>query len=373
MHGRVPIQIPASQGVRPREALESVILRCFEKGRVFVLFSGGRDSSAILATAVHVARREGLPLPVPVTEWFPDLPEANEDRWQSMVIEHLAVSEWLRIDRTRDADLLGEASQASLRRRGLLWPAPLHPKTSLLRLIGPGAVLTGEGGDEIFGPRRITPLHYVHLRRGGSSRREVWTRAAKVFTPGPLRRRSIARDIVRAAASVSPWLRPEAVQESARLIARDIGSEPVHWGRSIRWYPGIRALDRGESNYRLLGQEFDQQIVAPLLEPTFLAALADFGGALGMRSRTAWMEELFSDVLPAPVLRRRSKASFNTAYFGPGVRAFADEWDGRGVDHELVDAERLRQEWLTPSPRAMAAMLLHAAWLDGRQQSAIPG
>ena len=34
-------------------------------------------SSTVLAVATRVARREGLPLPIPSTNLFPDLPEAQ--------------------------------------------------------------------------------------------------------------------------------------------------------------------------------------------------------------------------------------------------------------------------------------------------------
>src|ERR1700749_707865 len=61
----------AAPGVSAREALESVIRPALERSPCLVSFSGGRDSSAVLAAAAALARREGLPLPIPATIVFP--------------------------------------------------------------------------------------------------------------------------------------------------------------------------------------------------------------------------------------------------------------------------------------------------------------
>ena len=47
----------------PLEALEAAVRPALERSPCVVSFSGGRDSSAVLAVATQVARREGLPLP----------------------------------------------------------------------------------------------------------------------------------------------------------------------------------------------------------------------------------------------------------------------------------------------------------------------
>jgi hypothetical protein len=75
------------------------------------------------------------------------------------------------------------------------------------------------------------------------------------------------------------------------------------------------------------------------------------------------MQALFSDVLPQAVLCRTTKASFNHAHAGAATREFARTWDGRGVDEELVDVERLRSVWLSDQPTMAAGVLLHSAWL----------
>src|SRR3954470_25068106 len=78
----------------PRAALESAVLRALCRPPCVVSFSGGRDSSAILALATAVARREGLPLPIPATHRFEDVPLSHETSWQEQVVSHLGLENW---------------------------------------------------------------------------------------------------------------------------------------------------------------------------------------------------------------------------------------------------------------------------------------
>jgi asparagine synthase (glutamine-hydrolysing) len=81
------------------------------------------------------------------------------------------------------------------------------------------------------------------------------------------------------------------------------------------------------------------------------------------------MTELFSDVLPGPVLSRTSKATFGGVFWGPKSREFAETWNGTGLDPELVDPEALRSAWLRELPPYGAALPLQAAWLfEQREQ-----
>ena len=74
---------PATDAARtPREALDDAIRPALVDGPCYVTFSGGRDSSAVLAAATALARREGHALPVPVTRVYPDLPDTDESDWQ---------------------------------------------------------------------------------------------------------------------------------------------------------------------------------------------------------------------------------------------------------------------------------------------------
>jgi hypothetical protein len=75
----------------PVQVLERLLLEALLEPPCIIGFSGGRDSSALLAVAVQVARREGLDLPVPVTKTYPDVPATDETDWQELVIRWLGV------------------------------------------------------------------------------------------------------------------------------------------------------------------------------------------------------------------------------------------------------------------------------------------
>jgi asparagine synthase (glutamine-hydrolysing) len=122
----------------------------------------------------------------------------------------------------------------------------------------------------------------------------------------------------------------------------------------------------GAATLQQLADEHDVRMCHPLLDPSFLEALAAAGSPFGPVSRAEAMRWLFGAELPADVLKRRSKAYFNTALAGAASRAFAERWDGGGVDTRLVDPERLRHEWLRPRPHAGAFALLQAAWMSTR-------
>src|SRR5699024_7134003 len=119
----MPIGPPTSHPVGPsgaaRDVLEGTLRQSLQRDRQnYVLFSGGRDSSALLALAVHVARREGLPEPLPVIVRHPDSPESDEREWQDLVLDHLDVPDHVVIEMRGDQGLLAEVARGAIRRRG---------------------------------------------------------------------------------------------------------------------------------------------------------------------------------------------------------------------------------------------------------------
>jgi Asparagine synthase len=357
--GQVRPQRAASGYHDPLSALAEVLLPHLEAGPCYVAFSGGRDSSAVLAMAAMVARKHGLADPVPVTEVYPGIPEVDESDWQQAVIAHLGLTEWLRLEVDGENDLLSPPVKDSLVRRGILWPPATHNKVNLLGRLSKGSLLTGEGGDEVFGGRRATP--WAHLRKGTSMRRRrAVLGTAESVLPRPLRSRHAAAQF--RAAGVQPWLRPEAARESVRLAARDTVSEPLWWDRALLWSTSRRSTVVSARNYGAVAAEYGVNLVDPLLDLRFISALGSSVGRWGYAGRTAAMWALFGDILPAAVVERRTKAFFNRAFMGEATADFARRWDGSGVDTELVDVERLREEWLSDRPSALSSTLLHSAW-----------
>lgn len=374
VHGVEPLTPLPQSGVSPRAALEAAVRPALENPPCFVAFSGGRDSSAVLAVATHVARRDGLAEPIPVTEIYPGIAEADESRWQELVLDHLDLSrrQWIKVQHADGSDLLGEAARASLHRRGLLWPAAFHLKDPLFAPMTQGSLLTGEGGDESIGPRRITPLTLLLCKRR-RPRRALLTSSAAALAPVPVRRSRLRAQMRRTATHT--WLRPEVATEHDRLLAADEAAEPLSWDVSIWWSIHRRAVRAVVANYAAMGADHDVHVYHPLMDEGFLAALARAGGRWGYAGRTDLMRRLFADVLPDEILRRSTKASFDRAYMGRSTREFAVGWDGSGVDPELVDPDELRRVWCADQPTTFSAVALHAAWLAGnaRQPTSTTG
>ncbi len=342
-----------------RAALERAALAGLRRAPCTVSFSGGRDSSAVLAVATRLAHREGLPLPIPVTLRFPEASTAHEARWQELVVAHLGLHDWERIEIHAELDHLGEMARAALLHHGLLWPANTHAHEPLLACAAGGSVLTGIDGDGLLGAS--WPRLRAQLTRPGIAHWRDVLRAGLAVSPTRVR----AARYRRRPQIAMPWLRPDARREIDARFAADRASEPVRWDRRVEWYARRRYLHVGVHNFAILGAEHDTLVCHPLLDRGFLAALAAEGGRGGYGDRSAAMRCLFGDLLPDAVLTRTSKAEFGAAFWGPAAREFAATWDGSGLDEELVDVDALRAVWSEENPPLHTATLMQQAWLAG--------
>ena len=358
-YGLLPATPRPHDSRSPREALADAIRPALLRPPCYVTFSGGRDSSAVLAVATELARREGHELPIPVTRVYPNLPATEEGDWQRLVIDHLGLDEWLRLEFSGETELLGESATRSVRAHGVFFPAPLHAHTAVFERLDSGSLLTGEGGDAVLGTRRGTAL--ARLRRGRFDPRTLWS-VADATLPNPLQR-AITRRGMRRRSLQTRWLRPDALRRHARLAAQDVVAEPLFHAAATWHISRLRSFALIRHNHTAMAAEYGLRASDPLLDAGFLAALAGAGPRLGFTSRTSAMGELFSDVLPTPVLTRTSKAAFNQANSGSSTREFAATWDGSGVDPELVDVDRLRELWLNDDQTMITGLLLHSAWL----------
>jgi Asparagine synthase len=350
--------------VTPLSALEQVVLTALLRPPCIVEFSGGRDSSLILAVAARVATREGLPSPVAFTQHYPGLAEANEDEWQELVISHLGVSDWVRHPGTDDADLLGPMARRSIRKWGLVWPPAAHTRATELELAQGGSLLSGEGGDEVLSPRRLGILRQVvgrHVPLSKASMKQL----ALALAPRRVRAAHYRPQIE--ASLGAHWLTPEVRQEFFNELTDAHVDEPIDWRTAVLRHPHHRGIRVGLHTFASMASDMDVMRVDPLLQPEFLGALTGAVGRTGVIGRTSAMRQFFGDLLPDPVLSRTSKAQFNRAFFGRETRAFVAEWNGTGTgigtDSTLVDAERLRLEWGAESPHAMTSLLVQSCWL----------
>jgi asparagine synthetase B (glutamine-hydrolysing) len=356
-----PEPLPAlpelAPGTTPRSALEAAILPALRRAPCLVSFSGGRDSSAVLATAVTLARRDGLPLPVPVTHRFPAAPGTEEDGWQEQVVAHLRLDDWLRIDPGAELDAVGPVATAVIERHGLLWPCNTYFHAPIFDAAAGGAVLTGIGGDEAFAASAWDRQLAVLGGRVRPQPRDL-LRVGFALAPVAVKQRFIRRWMP----ELFPWLRPAARDAVEAWLARDAASEPLRRSRRLRRLLGSPVLRAGLEGLRTLAADRDAIVVHPLRDERFLAALAALPPAERHRTRSASMEALVGDLLPSEVLRRSTKAHFSEVLWGPQSRALAAGWDGDAVDPEIVDVQRLREMWTSPEPDTQTITLLQSVW-----------
>jgi asparagine synthase (glutamine-hydrolysing) len=361
--GLAPTRPMATEVVgEPIDALERVVLSALRRPPCIVSFSGGRDSSAVLAVAVRVARREGLPLPIPSTNRFPVAKNSLESDWQERVVAHLGLDDWLKPEFTDELDCVGPVATSVLRRHGLLWPFNAHFHVPHLEAAAGGSLLTGIGGDEILSPSSWARERAVLTGRARPELRDV-LRVGFLAAPPSVRRAVLRR---RAPFEYS-WIRPSAHRALSADWAAHGASEPYSWEAQFDWRLRFRYLHVGLASLALLADDFSARIVHPFTDPAFSAALARLPKPRRYPDRTAAMRLLFGDLLPDDVLARTTKSTFDEAFWSGWSRALATDWTGAGADPELVDIEALRTEWSTADPDPRSFTLVQAAWLAENQ------
>jgi hypothetical protein len=323
----------AEPPANPVAALERVMVRALRRPPCLVSFSGGHDSALVLAAAVRAARRECLPLPVPVTWKVQDAPRAEESAWQEAVVTALGVTEWIRLLAGDDLDFAGPVATGVLRRHGLLHPANAYVHAPLLREAAGGTLLTGVGGDQVLGL----------LRR---PRRPSWWpgRAGQAPSFG--------------------WLRAGAARRARRGLRREHRARPAGYQSRPAWAWGRRDLELSRRSLALLGADAGADVVHPLLDPEFLMAICGSGvSPEAVGGRAALLGQVFGGCYPEAVLGARPKATFGEVFWRRHTRSLLAAWDGGGVDPSVVDRTRLRREWDRPQPDLCTAMLVQQVWL----------
>jgi hypothetical protein len=313
-------------------ALERVMVRALERPPCLVSFSGGHDSSLVLAAATRAARREGLPLPVPVTWRVTGAPQAEESAWQEAVVAALHVTDWIRLDAGDDLDFVGPVAAAVLRRHGLLHPANAYFHAPLLREAAGGTLLTGVGGDQVLG----------RLRR--PRRPWWWPRAARAEEP-------------------FGWLRPGAARRIGNALRREYRARPARYTGRAGWALARRDLELTRRSLELLAADADAKVVHPLLDPGFLAALCGSGTSPETAGGRAGLIGQLFNTYPGAVLSPRPKARFGEVFWRRHTRSLLAAWAGGGIDPLVVDPAALRREWDRPRPSLCTAMLAQQVWL----------
>jgi asparagine synthetase B (glutamine-hydrolysing) len=355
----------ATETDAPLRAFESAVLPALRRAPCLVSFSGGRDSSAVLAIATATARRDGLALPIPVTNVFPGAAATDESEWQERVVSHLGLEDWVRLEHDDELDCVGSVATDVLRRQGLVFPFNAHFHVPLLRLAAGGSLLTGIGGDEALSPSSWSRVVDVLRSRVRPQPRDI-LRVGFALSPQVVRRAILRRGQLGPAYA---WLKPAARRAFTNALVAQAASEPLAWAAHIDWMRRLRYLRIGLGSLRLLASDDDVQMSHPFLDRGFANALARMPRDERFASRTAAMHALFGTLLPTEILERSSKTEFDEAFWGKPSRAFAAAWDGKGVDGELVDAEALAVEWASPEPDPRSFLLAQSVWLAQERRS----
>jgi asparagine synthetase B (glutamine-hydrolysing) len=361
-----PIAAP-DRGGRPdvRAALEAAMRPALQRPPCFVAFSGGRDSSAMLAVADRLAAREGLARPVALSARFPGITATDESAWQERAIAALRIDTWERLAlRPDDVEGVAPAVQEALRRHGLLFPANVGLFLALLDRARGGSLITGLGGDELLGAWRYRGA--ADLLAGRRTLGSVGARAAvRPLVPRAVLQQRAMRAPSRHGVPPATWLAPAAARAHARSFAAELAEEPHAWRTRVRWKARRRRLALLRESVALMGADVDVLVVHPLLDPSAVEALARSGGLRGFGTRAATLQALFGDLLPPDLLARETKAHFDDVFWGPATRAFARRVlaEGELPVPALLDRRGLAAAWTARRPPAVSLLLLHASWL----------
>lgn len=320
-------------------------------------FSGGRDSAALLSLATHLARERGLHDPIPVTLRFENRRRTDETDWQEMTIDHLSLRRWEILSISGELDPLSPVATGLLRRHGLFWPPVAHRIVPLFEASRGHVLVLGTGGDEMFSPwARHRALERLSVRG------HPIPKAARRWAFNRLPERLRIYLSLRCRTDL-PWLRASAKREVERRYRAMLRRRRGSWAEAVRRVPDSRNFELTQSIFAAMARDADVSLVQPFFDSRFIRAIGESAPRQGFPSRATAMQLHFSDVLHPRVVERTSKAVFDELHGGSESRAFAEAWDGSGVDTAWVDPEALRREWLSPRPEYRSLTALNAAWL----------
>lgn len=357
--------LPRPDAATPFEAIAALIVPALARPPCLVSFSGGVDSSSVLAVAVDVARREGLPPPIPATNRFPGQGRTDEREWQERVVQELGLEDWIRLEFDDELDLVGPVASELLRAHGLVFPFNMHFHVPLIAAAAGGSLLTGVGGDEAF-----EPAPRVQQVLAGRRRPRPRDALALALAYAPRRARAFVRR--RLESPTLPWLTQAGSAALAAALADDAARFPADARRTFAEWWRSRYLHLHLASQHAIAAERDCLVLNPLSEASVVAAFARAVGRFGFATRADAVRAFLGDVVPTDVTTRRTKADFNTAFWHRHARAFVADLDERrlrtslaalGVD-SLVDAERLLTAWEAPDPHANSYLLLQAVWVQ---------
>jgi asparagine synthetase B (glutamine-hydrolysing) len=329
----------------------------------YVELSGGCDSSLVLSAATSACHQANHEPPQSVTFRFPDIPSMDESGYQNAALQFLHLKPGHVFEITDEFDLLGPSAQQGLLRFGPVCPAPLFSQVDVLRTLTPGLLLSGEGGDEVLGPRRISGFVRAAEAAKGGHPRALASHLVDTIGPASFRHRRFRQ---KKQSQPIDWIE---VGEVDRFLSENSqwsldepllpGKFPAHYRRSqtARWCEHQLSAVRRWSGH---------QFYAPLMDPNVVQAVADLTPAHQTRHRRMVLNYHFSSNLPRSIVNRTSKVMFQPAYFNRYSKEFARSWSGQ-IDDPLVNGHRLQMYLLQEDVNDihnLVFLLLQQAWLN---------
>ena len=264
------------------------------------------------------------------------------------MIGHLGLSDWVRIDAAGDLDCVGPVATEVLRRHGLLWPCNAYFHAPIFEAAAGGAVLTGVGGDEAFSPSSLDPRVQRAEAEGPPGPAQPQARRLRVLAAVRQTRRDpplAARGVPVAASggaetgsSASSRPRPPASRCAGRRATaisptratwRYASTASAYWPATTTWRSPTRSRTTA-----------------------FLAALAALPrGRAAADTHRGDARHWSATCSRAGVVAFDARRSFDEVFWTEHARALVADWDGEGVDPEIVDIDRLRAEWASGRPR----------------------
>lgn len=362
-----PVLPEDDPSLSPLAILEDAVRDGLEHPPCLVMFSGGRDSSGVLALAVRLARDQDLEPPIPFTLRFPGVVESEEGKWQERVIRHLGVADWVRREIDDELDLLGPFATGMLLRHGTVWPPNAFVLSVAAEAAVGGSVLTGSFGDEMFASDTRLVATRAALSGEASLGLRDFLRIGLAHSPMAVRRRVASRRYVKDH-HVPPWVSHGLRSRARSAIAEDLAEMDLRWDDDVRSAWRRRYTQMVRRLLEALAVDGGSRLVSPFGDPRFRVAFARLGGVRGFGSRTEAMQALFTELLPPDVLQRSSKALFGGVFWNRRSQVFARDWAGEGLDPRWVDLDVLRRVWswdpaAPDRPDFRSAALLQAAWL----------
>jgi Asparagine synthase len=345
--------------LKPFELLVRMLALQLDDQPCYVEFSGGCDSSLVLSAALAACRSVGHSDPIPITFRYPELPSTDENDYQTAMLKFLGLKAEI-ISITTEFDLVGDEAQVGLRQCGVVWPAPAMARSGVMKALRPGLVISGEGGDEVLGPRRIGSLYRAATASKRLKYRSVAGNLVNALGPKAVRMSRVAQ---RMDLEV-PWIREPRAAAYRSEISSALASEPFRPGQFAEHYLARPHVRLGRHQLIAIAARTGHRYLAPLNEPEFVHHFGDVADSGALVDRRAVLRRYFSEHLPPLIVERTDKRYTAPVWFNKPTRDFARHWDGQTALQDVIGDE-LRKHWLTSDPEFVSGysvLLVQSVW-----------